>query len=94
MARKAIVIGATSGIGRELALFYPKTITKSVLPLPIFALDLLIRQRAILGSFTRESSQSNIFSYQKKKDWVYISKRRRLIAIIVKILPNWLYKRM
>lgn len=36
-----------------------------------------------------------IFSaIKRKKDWVYITKRWRLIAIIVKILPNWLYKRM
>ncbi len=30
----------------------------------------------------------------KKKDKAYITKRWQLIAIIVKILPNWLYKRM
>ena len=29
-----------------------------------------------------------------KKDRVYITKRWRLIAIILKILPTWVYKRM
>lgn len=42
-----------------------------------------------------KKAAAQIFSaIKRKKDLVYITKRWRLIAIIVKILPNWFYKRM
>lgn len=42
-----------------------------------------------------QKAAKQIFSaINGKKDRVYITKRWRLIAIILKILPNWVYKRM
>lgn len=41
-----------------------------------------------------KAAKQILTAIKRKKDSVYITKRWRLIAIIVKILPNWLYKRM
>lgn len=45
-------------------------------------------------SHPKEAAKQIFTAIKRKKDFAYITKRWRLIAIIVKILPNWLYKRM
>ncbi|PWL40509.1 oxidoreductase [Flagellimonas aquimarina] len=42
----------------------------------------------------KKAANQIFLAISRKKDRVYITKRWQLIAIIVKILPNWLYKRM
>lgn len=42
----------------------------------------------------KKAAKQLYLAIKRKKDIAYITKRWRLIAIIVKILPNWLYKRM
>lgn len=43
---------------------------------------------------TKKAAEQVYFALKSKKDIIYITKRWRLIAIIVKILPNWLFNRM
>jgi short-subunit dehydrogenase len=44
---------------------------------------------------TKEKAAKQIYSLiDRKKDIGYVTKRWKLISIILKILPNWIYKRM
>ncbi|MEO9510728.1 MAG: SDR family NAD(P)-dependent oxidoreductase [Flavobacteriaceae bacterium] len=45
-------------------------------------------------SSPKKAANQLFLAIKGKKDRAYVTKRWRLIAIIVKILPNWLYKRM
>ena len=62
--KRAIIIGATSGIGKELA-------------------KILSDQNYLVGITGR-----------RKKHLGYVTKRWRLIAITLTLLPNWIYKRI
>ncbi len=44
---------------------------------------------------TKEKAAKQIYQFiRRKKDIGYVTKRWRLIALVLKILPNWIYKRM
>ncbi|MGW9684768.1 SDR family NAD(P)-dependent oxidoreductase [Flagellimonas sp. 2504JD1-5] len=42
----------------------------------------------------KKAAKQMYSALQRKKDKVYVTKRWRIIALILKILPTWLYKRM
>nr|WP_299171396.1 SDR family NAD(P)-dependent oxidoreductase [uncultured Allomuricauda sp.] len=42
----------------------------------------------------KKAAKQIYYAIQKKRDIAYITKRWRIIAVILKILPTWVYKRM
>ena len=70
--KKAIIVGATSGIGNALA-----------------------KSEGQFWVASKEKAAKQIFELiKKKKNIGYVTKRWRLISLLLKIVPNGIYKRM